>query len=190
MNYVYLLSGMMPVLVKDIMSKPVVTIEESKTAKEAGDVMKKTRKGCLIITKNKKPVGLISDSDLIKKVIAPNMKASQVKLKKIMSKPLVTVRPTDNILVAVRKMRKNNIHRLPVVEEGKIVGLVSLSDIAKTSPEMLDLLEYRLKMRETPLEIKEEFTSGICDSCGNYNEDLKNINDQWVCESCRGGLET
>jgi len=189
MSYVYLLSDVMPVLVKDVMSKPVVTIEESKTAKDAGEVMKKKRKGCLIITKNKKPIGLISDSDLIKRVIATNMKASQVKLSKIMSKPLVTVKPGDDILIAVRKMRKSNIHRLPVVENGKIVGLVSLSDIAKTSPEMLDLLEYRLKMRETPFEIKEEFTSGICDSCGNYNEDLQSINGKWMCEDCREELE-
>lgn len=180
----------MPILVKDVMSKPVITIDERKTAMEAGKLMKKTRKGCLIITKDKKPVGLISDSDLIKRVIAANMKASQVKLNKIMSKPLVTVRPKDNILIAVRKMRKSNVHRLPVVENGKIVGLVSLSDIAKTSPEMIDLLEYRLKMRETPFGIKEELTSGICDSCGNYNDDLKSINDQWVCESCREELET
>lgn len=179
----------MPIKVKDVMSKPIITIEESKTAKEAGELMKKTRKGCLIITKNKKSVGIISDSDLIKRVISADKKASKIILKKIMSRPLVTVAPEDDILVAVRKMRNNNIHRLPVIEKGKVVGLISLSDIAKTSPEMLDLLEYRLKMRESPLEIKEEFTSGICDSCGNYYEDLKKINDQWVCEDCGEEIE-
>lgn len=179
----------MPVLVKDVMSRPVVTIEGNKTAKDAGKMMKKTRKGCLIITKNKNPIGLISDSDLIKRVIATDVKASQVKLNKIMSRPLVTVKPGDDVLVAVRKMRKSNIHRLPVVEGGKIIGLVSLSDIAKTSPEMLDLLEYRLKMRETPFELKEEFASGICEACGNYNDDLQNIENKWVCEDCREEVE-
>jgi CBS domain-containing protein len=177
------------VLVKDVMSKPVITIEETKTAKDAGEIMKRTRKGCLIVTKKSKPVGIISDSDLIKKIVAKNIKASQVKLKDIMSKPLVTVGPEDDILVAVRKMKKNNIHRLPVVKKSKIVGLISLSDIAKTSPEMLDLLEYRLKMKEMPFEIREEFTSGICDSCGNYSDDLKNINDKWLCETCREEAE-
>lgn len=174
----------MPILVKDIMSKPVITIEENKTAKDAGVLMKTTRKGCLIITKSKNPVGIISDSDLIKRVIATNLKASQVKLSKIMSKPLVTVKPDDDVLVAVRKIRKTKIHRLPVVDKGKIVGLLSLSDIAKTSPEMTDLLEYREKMRVEPFSIKEEFTSGICDSCGNYNADLKNVSEQWLCEDC------
>lgn len=180
----------MPVYVKDIMIKPVITIEEDKTAKDAGEIMKKKRVGCLIITKNKKPVGIVSDSDLIKRVVSTDKRASKVKLKNIMSRPLVTIRPEDDILLAVRKMKRNNIHRLPVVSKGKLVGLLSLSDIAKTSPEMLDLLEYRLKMRETPFEIREEFTAGICDSCGNYNEYLKKVNDQWLCENCREELES
>jgi len=179
----------MPILVKDIMSKPVVAMDESKSAKVAGELMKKTRKGCLIVTSKNKPVGILTDSDIIRKIVAKNLKASQIKLKDIMSKPLVTVRPDDDILVAVRKIKKSNIRRLPVIEGGKIVGLISVYDIARTSPEMVDLLEYRLKMRERPFEIKEEFTSGICDSCGNYNEDLKNTNDQWLCESCREEVE-
>lgn len=179
----------MPIKVKDVMSTPIIAIEETKTAKDAGNLMKKVRKGCLIITKKRKPVGILSDSDLIKKVIATDKKASKVLLTEIMSRPLVTVSPGDNILVAVRKMRKSNIHRLPVVEKGKVIGLLSLTDIAKTSPEMIDLLEDRLKMRETPFGLKEEFTSGICNSCENYNEELQNIEDKWVCEDCKEEME-
>lgn len=179
----------MPVLVKDIMTKKVFTIDISKTAKDAGLVIKKIRRGCLIVTKDKRPIGIVTDSDLIRKVISKNLVASKVKIKNIMSKPLVTVLPEDDILVAVRKMRKSNIHRLPVISGEKLVGIISLRDIAVTSPEMLDLLEYRLKMKEMPMEIREEFTAGICDSCGNYFERLKNVNDQWVCETCREELE-
>jgi len=179
----------MPLLVKDIMSKPVIKIDESKSAKVAGELMKKFRKGSLIVMSKDKPVGIITDSDMVKKIVARNLKAGQVKLKDIMSKPLVTVKPDDDVLVAVKKIKKSNIRRLPVIDRGKIVGMVSVYDIARTSPEMANLLEYRLKMRERPFEIKEEFTSGICDSCGNYNDDLKNINDQWLCESCREETE-
>jgi CBS domain-containing protein len=179
----------MTILVKDIMSKPVVTIDENKTARDAGKTMKKIRRGFLLITRKGKPVGVISDSDLIRHVVVADAKASQIKLKKIMTRPLITVRPEDDIIVAVRKMKKSNIHRLPVVsEDGKPVGVISLTDIARTSPEMLDLLEYRLKMKETPFEIKEQFTSGICDSCLNYSDRLINHNDQWLCESCMDEL--
>lgn len=179
----------MPIYVKDIMIKPVITIDQEKTVKQAGEMMKKTRRGCLIVTKKGKPVGILSDSDVIKRVVAKNLLPSKVKIKKVMSSPLIVIGPNDDILTAVRKMKKSNIHRLPVVSEGKLIGLISLSDIAKTSPEMLDLLEYRMKMKSFEPEIKEKFTSGVCDSCDNYSDDLKNVNDQWLCERCREELE-
>ena len=179
----------MAIRVKDIMSSPAVTIDLNKTARDVGKVMKRRRKGCVIVTRKGKPVGIISDSDLIKRVVAEDKKASKVKVKDIMSTPLITVSPDDDLMVAVRKMKKNNIHRLPVVERKKVVGVISLSDIAKTSPEMLDLLEYRLKMREKPVEITEEFTSGICDFCGNYSERLTRTDDKWICEDCRDEIE-
>jgi len=179
----------MGILVKDVMRKKVVTIDGDKSTKQAGELMSKTRKGSIIVTRKNKPVGIISDSDLIKRIVAKNLSASKIKIKNAMSKPLITIKPEDKILEAVKKMKKSNIHRLPVVVDGKIVGMVSLTDIARTSPEMVDLLEYRLKMKETPFAIKEKFTSGICDSCGNYSEDLTNTDDQWLCEDCREEAE-
>lgn len=180
----------MPVLVKDIMSKPAVIIEENKSARVAGEIMKKKRKGALVVIKKGKPVGIVTDSDLIRKVVAKNLKPSEVKVKEIMSKPLVIISPNDNIVEASRKMKRSNIKRLPVVENGKVIGLLSLTDIARTSPEMLDLLEYRIRMREEPFEIKETFTSGICDNCGNYSERLTEVNDRWLCEDCKDELES
>lgn len=175
----------MPVLVKDIMSKPVFSIEDSKTAQDAAGMMNKMRRGFLVVTGKKKAIGVLTDSDLIRHVVSKNRKADQVKIKDMMTRPIITVSPNDSILDASRKMKKSNIHRLPVIEGTKLVGVISLTDIARTSPEMLDLLEYRLKMKEFPFEIKEEFTSGICESCGNYSSDLKNKDNSWLCESCR-----
>lgn len=172
-------------LVKDVMTKPVVAIDINKTAKHAGMLIKKTRKGALIVVKNGKPVGILTDSDLIKKVIAKNVLPSRIKIKNIMSKPLIVVGPNEDINVATKKLKRSNIKRLPVVENGKIIGVISLTDIAVASPEMIYILENRLKMKEEPFEIREKFASGICDSCGNYNADLKNVNGQWLCEACR-----
>lgn len=179
----------MPIYVKDVMVKPVISIDQDKTVRQAGELMKKTRRGCLIVTKGNKPVGILSDSDIIKRIVAKNLLPNKVKIKGVMSKPLVTISKDDEILTAVRKMKKSNIHRIPVIENKKLIGIISLSDIAKTSPEMVDLLEYRIKMRSFEPEIKENLTSGICDSCGNYNDDLKNVNDQWLCEDCREETE-
>ena len=179
----------MPVSVKDIMSSPVITIEYHKNVRDAGELMKKTRRGALIAVDNGKPVGIITDSDLVKRIVATGKSSETVKVNDIMSKPLVTIGPNEDVLSAVRKMKKINVHRLPVVDEKKVVGMISLSDVAKTSPEMLDLLEYREEMKgEEPL-MKDETTSGICESCEDYSEKLTNVNGQWICSGCAEDIE-
>lgn len=175
----------MAVLVKDVMSTPVLSIDVKKSASDAGKLMRKHRKGFLVVVERNKPVGVISDSNLIDEIVCKNKAANKIKVEKLMQEPIIAVEPSDDILAASRKMKENNIHRLPVVDEGRVVGVVSLTDIARTSPEMLDLLEYRLKMKERPFEIKEKMALGICDSCDNYSEDLRSIEDEWLCEDCR-----
>ena len=175
----------MVVLVRDVMSSPILTIDIKKTARDAGKLMRKHRKGFLVVTEKTNPVGVISESDLIEEVVCKNTKADKVRLDDLMHEPIIAADRDDDILSAARKMKKNNIHRLPVMADRRLVGVISLTDIAKTSPEMLDLLEYRLKMKERPFEIKEKITLGICDSCDNYSEDLQNINGEWFCEDCR-----
>jgi len=170
--------------VKDIMSSPALMIDQEKTVKSAGELMKKFRRGALVVAKNTKPVGIITDSDLVKRIVATGLNSAKLKVKKIMSKPLVTVAVNDDVLDAVRKMKKINVHRLPVVNSGRVVGIISLSDIAKTSPEIADLLEYRLKMKDEEPTIKKETTAGICDSCELHSEKLVNLNGQWLCEDC------
>ena len=178
----------MTILVKDIMIKPL-TIERNKNVKFVGDLMRKTRRDALLVVKNGKPIGIVTDSDLVKKIIARNKTPSSIKVNEIMSRPLVTTKPMDTILEATRKMKRSNIKRLPVMSNGKLVGIISLSDIARSSPEMIDLLEYKLSMKEMPTEIKERSTSGICDLCGNYSDDLKNVDGQWVCDDDREEAE-
>lgn len=178
----------MAVLVKDIMSHPR-TIDINKNIKSAGELMTKYRINTLIVVKNRHPVGLITDSDLIKKVIAKNIKPSSLKIRGVMSRPLVSVEPRQTAIEAVRKMKKSNIKRLIVLDKGKLVGIITLSDIARNSPEMKELLDYKLKMKEFTPAIRERFTSGLCDYCGNYTDDLKNANGRWLCEMCMEELK-
>jgi len=181
----------MPVLVKEIMSKPAVTIDYNKTAKAAGQLMRKKRIGILVVTKKGKAVGVISDADLINKIIVGGKAPQKTKIKDLMSKQLITISPEEDVLEAVKKIKKNNIHRMPVVKKGKVVGLLSLTDIARSSPEMHYLLEYRQEMKKHPIIIKEQTTSGICNSCGNYSEHLKKMIDgRWMCETCQDELKS
>src|SRR3989442_7184804 len=151
-----------PMLVKDIMTSPVYTIDQNQTAQDAGVLLKKIRRGFLVVTSEGKPVGVLSDSDLIR-LIAENKQPNQVKVKDMMTPHFVSITSDEDVLSAVRKMRAGNVHRLPVIENGKLAGVISLTDVAKTSPEMLNLLEMRLEMKEEPRKAEAEHTSGICD---------------------------
>jgi len=174
----------MPILVKDIMSKPVQKIDSDANVELAGRAMAKARIDSIIVIKKNNPVGILTDSDLIKKIVAKNIKPASIKVGKVMSEPLVSIAPEETVLEASRKMRRNNIKRLPVISKGNVVGIISTSDIARTVPEMVDMLEYRIKSKELPTIIKESTTSGICDSCDNYSENLESKNGQWLCVNC------
>ncbi len=176
--------------VRDIMSKPAITIEYSKNAKQAAVTMKKHRKGFLVVIKKKNPIGVLSDTDLINRIIVKNRDPSKTKVKEIMGKPLLTINPEQDAMEAVERMKKANIHRLPVVEEGKVIGVVSLSDVAKASPDLYYLIEYRNEMKKEPVRFSDVSSSGLCDSCGNYSDSLTQTETgEWVCEVCEDETE-
>jgi CBS domain-containing protein len=180
----------MPILVKDIMSKPVQKIDSDANVELAGRNMAKARIDSIIVVKKGNAVGILTDSDLIKKIVAKNIKPSSIKVAKVMSEPLVSVAPEETVLEASRKMRRNNIKRLPVISKGNVVGIISTSDIARTVPEMVDMLEFRIKSKESPTIIKESTTSGMCDSCDNYSENLEFRDGQWLCVNCVEEIES
>lgn len=173
------------ILVKDIMTKPIVKIDHRKTVQQTAKEMIRHRVGSIIVLKNNNPIGIITETDINKRVVALAKDPKKLKAKDIMSSPLVFAYPKDDVSELIEKMQRYKIRRLPVVRKGKIIGIVTHTDIARTCPTSLDLLTTRLKMREHPASIEESSTSGICEACGNYSEDLQFVDDQWVCQECR-----
>lgn len=175
------------ILVKNIMAKPAVQIDHEETVQEAAKTMIKHRVGSIIVVKDNNPIGIITETDLNKKVVAPAKDPKKIKTKEIMSSPIVFVNPNEDLLATVEKMKKYRIKRIPVVEKGKIVGIVTDTDIARASPDMLDILNFRLKMRAMGRSVEESATTGVCEVCGEHSIDLRFVDDQWVCENCREG---
>lgn len=172
---------------KEIMSKPAIKIEYGKSVQEAAKEMVKHRVGSIIVVKHKNPVGIITETDLNKKIVASGKDPKKLKVEDIMSSPLIFCHPGDDVVKTAEIMKKHRIKRIPVIDKGKIVGIVTSSDIAKTSPEMIDIINFRLAMRSYQPTIKESSTSGLCEVCGEYSDDLRFVNGQWVCERCREG---
>lgn len=175
----------MGIKIKEIMTKPAIKINHNVSVQTVAKEMVAHRIGSIVVVKDKSPVGIITEADINRKIVAPGKDPKKTKAVDIMSSPIVFANPDDDVELAVEKMEKHKIKRLPVIEKGKIVGLIADTDIARAAPEMIDIVNFRLKMRTEMPSIREGSASGICEICGGYSDDLGFINDQWVCENCR-----
>jgi CBS domain-containing protein len=118
-------------VVRDIMTKNIVTIEGNKTALEAAKLMSEKGISSLFVMKDTEPIGIVTERDFIKKVCAKEIPIGQVKVADIMSKILTTGDPEMQIEVAVQRMINHRVRRLPITEAGKIVGIITVTDLAK-----------------------------------------------------------
>jgi CBS domain-containing protein len=135
--------------VEDVMVDEVITIEADATVHEAVRIMNKHEIGCLVAVLKGKPVGIITERDMLKRVLAKSMDPEKVKVSDIMSVPLVVGKPGMEIEDAVKLMFKTKIKKLPVVHRGKLLGLVTLTDITRFQPHMIRILK-KLSVKELP----------------------------------------
>ena len=103
-----------------------------------------------------------------------------------METKLLMISPSDDIYDALIKMRDSNIRHLPVVEHGKMVGLLTLKDILKIEPQLFELLVEKFELREETRKPINRIISNeaICQGCGAYAEDVKKIKGSLLCERC------
>ena len=117
--------------VKDVMTKNVVTVEPEDRALDAAVKMKEKGIGALTVTSKGNPVGILTERDLVRKVIATRKDPKSTRVVDVMSKPLVTTTPNATVKEAAKKMLINDVRRLPVVAHGKLVGIITAADLAK-----------------------------------------------------------
>ncbi len=119
--------------VTEIMTEaPIDTVEGGLTVAFAANVMKERARGSLIVVDDGKPVGIVTERDLVRRVIAEDRNISATKIGDIMSSPLISVGPEATISSAANVMYKNGIRRIPVIEEGRLLGIVTSTDLART----------------------------------------------------------
>lgn len=141
--------------VDDVMVKDVVTLDESSTVKEAAEIMNKFEIGCLIAVRKGKAMGIVTERDLLKRVVAEAKDSTKTKVKDIMSSPLVVVEPNMDLGEAVKLMFQMKIKKLPVVDGKRLVGLVTLTDIARFQPQMIKILKQLAKRQSAPKSMKK-----------------------------------
>ena len=167
------------VSVRDAMTDKVLTASPNTTVAKAAKLMAERGVGSIIIARSKKPVGILTERDLLMKVVSLDLKPSKVKVGKIMSTPIMTIGPDTDITEAARMMARSKIRRLPVVERGALIGLVTASDITAISPELIGVVTRP----EVPA--REAIEESVCEVCGEMRTTLHEVNGMWVCENCR-----
>ena len=180
-------------LVKDVMSSPVVTIQENEPANKAAQLMDTHNVGCIIVTsKEGKPLGIITERDLVTRVLAKNTQASKLPVKEVMTSPLITIDPDETLSEAARRMSRLDIRRLGVMYKGNLVGLVSSKDILAITPELIEIMQEKARIEGgTAREELPESSplAGYCDRCGRWSDELKEVEGSFLCDECQIDLK-
>ena len=113
------------------MTKYVVTIDSNRTALEGAKLMAEKGISSLIVINDQNPIGIVTERDFVKKICINELDVSKVKVKEIMSKLRTFADPDIPIEVAVQRMVNHKIRRLPIMENGKVVGIITVTDLAK-----------------------------------------------------------
>jgi len=133
-------------MVRDVMAKNVKTVKTGDTVHAAVQKMNKFDIGSVIVTASGRPVGIITETNILRRIVGPRMDPATIWAKDIMTSPLITIDPNADLAEAAKIMAKNNINRLPVMEGDKLVGLISSTDIVKANPTQLEILEELLRV--------------------------------------------
>ncbi len=179
------------VKVKEIMKRAVITVSPDQTVADIAKIMTNNRVGSLVVVKNgDEPIDMITESD-VTTVVARGLDPSKVKISdfkknKIKNrKKMVSVRPNDNILQVTKFMVKNGVKRVPVIENGKLKGILADKEILLISPELIEIMSEKLKNRIGLVPSSGQTISGLCEDCGGYSDELEQVGNRWMCSECR-----
>ena len=127
-------------LVKDVMNTNVKTIDPDSTTQKAAKEMNKYNIGSLIVVKNENMVGIVTERDMLKKIVAKARDSAKTKVKQIMIKRVIMIDPETHLSDAVDVMNQHGIKKLPVLHEKSLVGIITATDIVNAQPKMIEQL--------------------------------------------------
>lgn len=123
-------------LVKEVMTKQVITIDTDASVLDACNLYKQKKVGCLVVTKDETCVGIVTERDLIERTICQFRNPEKTRVSEIMSPDIKVVHALDTVERALETMKRYTIKKLPVVSSEKVVGIITITDIAKARPDL------------------------------------------------------
>jgi CBS domain-containing protein len=173
------------VLVSDVMNSPIVHAGPNDDLVTISKLMTNAQIGSIIILDNDKPLGIVTDWDIVSKAIAAGSIPSEIKASEIM-KQLITITGEESITSAARLLRQHGIKRLGVTHKGNLVGIISVSDVLAVTPELFDVVSEKSLLIRGEIGRSPRNISGYCDECGEWSDFLLYSDGSYTCEVCRG----
>ncbi|MEM4700642.1 MAG: CBS domain-containing protein [Candidatus Bathyarchaeia archaeon] len=141
--------------VKDVMVTDVVTVEPNVNVRRAVRAMNDFEIGCLIVVEAGRVVGILTERDVLKRVVDEGRNPDKTLVKEVMSKPPITINPDADLEDAIELMFKHKIKKLPVVENGKLVGLVTFTDLVRAQPALIRAIKRFMEVYEVPKSLSK-----------------------------------
>ncbi len=174
------------VKIGDIMTRRVVTANSEDDIIAIAKKMAENKVGFIVIVNNGKPIGVMSEGDIIRDVLSKDLDPRNVKAKDVYKYPIISISPSGTLFDASRLMARRRIRRLVVVDEGEMVGVISSRDILEYAPYLIEVLIEKLHAErgEEPPRTVDEVLVGECESCGKWSDFLHEKNGRYLCEDC------
>ena len=178
------------VIVKEAMKSNPVIVKHTITVLDAAKLMREKKIGNVIVVEKKHPIGILTESDILKKIVAEGKNANEILVEEVMSTPIIVADPYIPVEEAMKTMGKCNIRRLPVVENGELIGIITHKDISRISPVLNEIArEWYNIAKKDESHLRAQIFSGKCEDCGSLSTNLKNVDGRLLCESCIDALK-
>ena len=177
------------VVVRDIMSRPVISVREADSVAEVAKLMTKHNIGCVLVSGKKgETVGIVTERDIVQRIAAKNLLPSKVTVGESMSKPVITIQSKASVTEAAKLMNQRKVRRLAVVEDGKLAGLLTMKDILEVTPAIIDLASEKTRVGLDRPRPSRSGLSGYCDECEMWSDSLLQKDGIFLCQECAKDL--
>jgi len=167
----------------DFMNHKVVTVTPDMTVREAAKLMNVHRVGGVPVCEGKELVGLLTERDIMMRVTVLDKLPSSLKVGQVMQSPLkATGEKFEDLSSLARKMSEHGISKIPIVDDGKLIGIVTNKDVVAHAPDLLDTFIERLAASDKGMA-GHPAAFGQCETCGSHGH-LHFKMDQFICDDC------
>jgi len=170
--------------IKEVMTDGVIAVEKDQTIVEASKLLRDEGIRGLVVVDNGEAVGIIVCRDIAYQVVSTGRNPSETSVEEVMSEDLIVAEEDELLDDVAMAMVRNNVSRVPVVRQEMLVGILTQSDILRAWPGFAEIMEEQEEL-DAEASPRETSTSGICEDCENYSDDLREVNGMQLCEECR-----